>query len=311
MSSSVARSIFFYTDSRVLGGAENAMFMLLESLDRGALASRRCCSRRRPGPSRCRAGGGARGAGAARRADAAGARRGAPRVPALARLLRRERPDVFHAHMSSPVACKWGLAAAVLARVPAVLGTVQVGAYEPPDRSAYWQLRGAGARGRPLPRGLAGRSPPSWSSGFGWPAEKVEVVYNAVDVERFGVAGAAGPARAARRRATRPLVLTPARLDAQKGHAGAAGGGAAVPEAVFVLAGEGPERGALEALAGRARGRRPGPLPRPPRGRPAAARRLRRLRPALALRGLLAGGAGGDGGRDARSSARRSAAPTS
>ncbi len=48
--------------------------------------------------------------------------------------------------MSSPIACKWGLAAAVLARVPAVLGTVQVGAYEPPNRSAYWQLR-ALARG--------------------------------------------------------------------------------------------------------------------------------------------------------------------
>ncbi len=30
----MAQSIFFYTDSRVLGGAENAMFMLLESLDR-------------------------------------------------------------------------------------------------------------------------------------------------------------------------------------------------------------------------------------------------------------------------------------
>ena len=71
---------------------------------------------------------------------------------------------------------------------------------------------------------------------------------------------------------------------------------AEVPEALFALAGDGPERAALEARAERARGRRPGPLPRPPQGRPAAARRLRRLRPALALRGLLAGGAGGDGG---------------
>ena len=36
MSFNVARSIFFYTDSRVLGGAENAMFMLLAGLDRSA-----------------------------------------------------------------------------------------------------------------------------------------------------------------------------------------------------------------------------------------------------------------------------------
>ncbi|HEY8501953.1 MAG TPA: glycosyltransferase, partial [Solirubrobacterales bacterium] len=136
----MARSTFFYTDSRVLGGAENAMFMLLESLDRErwrptllleeapgteALATRAAALEVpvrliKPLPLGLR---------------------GARRVPALARLLRRERPDVFHAHMSSPVACKWGLAVALLARVPAVLGTVQVGEYEPPDRSAYWQLR--------------------------------------------------------------------------------------------------------------------------------------------------------------------------
>nr|MBA3865470.1 hypothetical protein [Solirubrobacterales bacterium] len=29
----MAQSIFFYTDSRLLGGAERAMFMLLEALD--------------------------------------------------------------------------------------------------------------------------------------------------------------------------------------------------------------------------------------------------------------------------------------
>jgi glycosyltransferase involved in cell wall biosynthesis len=243
----VARSIFFYTDSRVLGGAENAMFMLLESLDRGEweptlllddaagtepLAERAAALGvpvRRVGPLPL---------------GLAGARR----VPALARLLRRERPEVFHAHMSSPVACKWGLAAAILARVSAVLGTVQVGGYEPPDRSARWQLRALARRvdrylavSREIAAELVER--------LGWPEGKVEVVYNAVDVERVAVAAPPGLRERLGGGETRPLVLTPARLDAQKGHPVLLEAIAEVPEALFLLAGEGPEREALEARA--------------------------------------------------------------
>lgn len=245
----MARSIYFYTDSRVLGGAENAMFMLLGSLDRsewrptlllddvpGAeLLAERAAALEVPvrlvGPLPLGLG-------------------GARQVPALARLLRRERPDVFHAHMSSPVACKWGLAAAVAARVPAVLGTVQVGGYEPPNHSASWQLR-ALARGvdrylavsRDIARELVER--------LGWPEEKIEVVYNAVDVGRVEVAAPPGLREQLGGSETRPLVLTPARLDAQKGHDVLFEAIARVPDAVFVLAGEGPERERLEALAAR------------------------------------------------------------
>lgn len=174
---------------------------------------------------------------------------GAGRVPALARLLRRERPAVFHAHMSSPVACKWALAAAVLARVPAVLGTVQVGEYEPPDRSAYWQLR-ALARGVGRYLAVSRDIAAELVERLGWPAAKIEVVYNAVDAERVPVVAPPGLRRELRAEG-RPLVLTPARLDAQKGHATLFAAIAEVPDAVFVLAGEGPEREPLEALAGR------------------------------------------------------------
>ena len=170
---------------------------------------------------------------------------GAARVPAFARLLRRHRPDVFHAHMSSPVACKWGLAAALLARVPAVLGTVQVGAYEPPNRSAYWQLRALAcgvdrylAVSREIAAELVER--------LGWPAGKVEVAYNAVDVERVAVAAPPGLREQLGGSETRPLVLTPARLDAQKGHETLLEAIAEVPEALFLLAGEGPKRAELE-----------------------------------------------------------------
>lgn len=243
----MAQSVFFYTDSRVLGGAENAMFMLLESLDRAAWEPTLLLDDA-PEVEPLAERAAAIGVPVRQVAPMPLGLKGASRVPAFARFLRRHRPDVFHAHMTSPVACKWALAAAVLARVPAVLGTVQVGAYEPPDRSAYWQLRGL-ARGvdrylavsREIAAELVGR--------LGWPAEKVEVVYNAVDVERLAVAAPAGLREQLGGSETRPLVLTPARLDDQKGHETLLEAVAEVPEATFVLAGEGPKRAELEARA--------------------------------------------------------------
>jgi L-malate glycosyltransferase len=248
----VARSIFFYTDSNVLGGAEKAMFMLLESLlleslDRDEWRPTLLLDDR---------------PGAELLADRAAALQvpvrlvgplplglgGAREVPALARLLRRERPEVFHAHMASPVACKWGLAAAVAARVPAVLGTVQVGGYEPPDRPADWQLR-ALSRGvdryLAVSREIAGEL----TEQLGWPAAKVDVVYNAVDLARVRVEAPPSLREQLGGSETRPLVLTPARLDAQKGHDVLLEAIPQVPDAMFLLAGEGPERGRLETLA--------------------------------------------------------------
>jgi glycosyltransferase involved in cell wall biosynthesis len=243
----VAQSIFFYTDSRVLGGAENAMFMLLRSLDRSEWESTLLLEDDEAvAPLAARAA--ELGLTVRRIPPMPLGLGGARRVPALVRLLRRKRPDVFHAHMSSPVACKWGLAAAVAARVPAVLGTVQVGAYEPPNRSAYWQLRALARRvdryfavSREIAAELVGA--------LGWPAEKVEVLYNAVDVERTAVAPPPGLREQLGGSEIRPLVLTPARLNAQKGHEALLGAIAEVPEALFLLAGDGPERGRLEALA--------------------------------------------------------------
>jgi len=243
----VARSIFFYTDSCVLGGAENAMLMLLESLDRRQWQPTLLLDDR-PGAEVL-----------AERAAALGVPvrlvgplplglGGAREVPALVRLLRHERPEVFHAHMSSPVACKWGLTAAVAARVPAVLGTVQVGGYEPPDRSAFWQLRGL-ARGvdryLAVSREIAGELVEQ----LGWPATKIDVVYNAVDLARVEVEAPTGLRERLGGSETRPLVLTPARLDAQKGHDVLLEAITQVPDAMFLFAGEGPERGRLETLA--------------------------------------------------------------
>jgi L-malate glycosyltransferase len=242
----VARSIYHYTDSRVLGGAEHALLMLIGALDRNAWRTTLLLG-----------GGDAAALGEeARRLDA-GVRQiapmplgleGARRVPGLVRLLRAERPAVFHAHLSWPLAAKYALAAAVISRVPAVVATVQLIPQFEPGRSSLVQLR-ALAAGVDRYIAVSHDIATELIERFRWPASKVEVVHNAVEVERF-----AGPAPPGLReqltgKPDRPVVLTCARLHEQKGHRTLLRAATEVPEAVFALAGEGPERAALESLA--------------------------------------------------------------
>ncbi len=244
MNYTVAQSIFFYTDSRELGGAENAMLMLLETLDRS-------CWR----PTLLLDAGGEAEPLAERAASLdVPTRRVAPmplgltggrRALRLARQLRREQPALLHAHLSWPLAAKWALFAAVLARVPCV-ATVQLIPRMELDRSSFLQLRllarGVGryiAVSRAIASELRER--------FRWPAEKIEVIHNAVDSERFDVAASATLREKLRGGRELALVLTCARLDEQKGHTVLFRAAAEIPEARFVLAGDGPLRGELEA----------------------------------------------------------------
>jgi glycosyltransferase involved in cell wall biosynthesis len=244
----VARSIFFYTDSRVLGGAENAMFMLLAGLDRGAWEATLLLEEG-AGTEPLRERAAALGVPVLDVAPMPLGLAGARRLSGLRKMLRSHGPDVFHAHMSSPVACKWGLSAAVAARVPAVLGTVQVIADHTLDRSTMLQLRLL-ARGVDRYLAVSAAIAAELAGGYGWPAEKIAVVHNAVELERFG--GPAPPGlRAELGAAEAPLVLTAARLSDQKGHPVLLEAAARLPEAIFALAGEGPEEAALRRLAER------------------------------------------------------------
>jgi glycosyltransferase involved in cell wall biosynthesis len=76
-------------------------------------------------------------------------------------------------------------------------------------------------------------------------AEKIVVIPNAAAV----AARAAQPVPRAElaRNATAPIVLTIARLDAQKGISHLLDAAAAVPDVSFAIAGDGPDRAALEA----------------------------------------------------------------
>lgn len=244
----MARSIFYYTDSRELGGAELALLMLLAKLDRAAWAPTLLLDEV-PGAEPL-----------AERAARLGVPvrllppmplglAGARRAVGLARLLRRERPAVFHAHLSWPLAAKWGLAAAVAARLPTV-ATVHLVPRFQLERSSYWQLR-ALAVGVDRYLAVSHDIAAELAARFRWPAAKIEVVHNAVDVERFEK-----PPRPTLRAELsggheHPVVLTPARLDEQKGHTTLIRAAADVPDAVFALAGEGPLRGDLEAEVAR------------------------------------------------------------
>jgi glycosyltransferase involved in cell wall biosynthesis len=242
----VARSIFFYTDSRDLGGAEFALLMLIENLDPGWEPTLLVDDD--PGSRPLAERGEALGVRVRRVAPMplglAGARRGV----GLARMLHSERPEIFHAHLSWPLAAKWALAAAVLARLPTV-ATIQLIPEFRLERSSRLQLRALAAgvdRYIAVSRDVADEL----SERFGWPAAKIRVGYNAVEIDRFGGPPPAGLREQIGGDPERPLVLTPARLDEQKGLPVLLRAAADLPGVDFVLAGEGPERTSLEALAG-------------------------------------------------------------
>jgi len=238
------RTLCYFTDTTEFGGAEQSLLNLAAQLDRGRWQPR-LLYHPAPGlePLLC------------------GARKlelelcpvprlpeglvGARRVPALAARLRRWRPDVFHAHLIWPLACKFGLLAAILARVPAIVATEQVFVQFKLDRSIYLQQRLVAAgvgRYLPVSRDLARRL----RQRLPIPEHKLQVIYNGIPPETFQRGAAATPSQPGQRR---PVVLTVARLNSQKGLPYLVEAAAQVPEAQFWLAGDGPERGALEAQA--------------------------------------------------------------
>jgi hypothetical protein len=136
----VARSISFFADSHTFGGAEQSMLTLIQALDRSEWRPTLLLSESGVAPL------------LAERASALevpvrfvepmplGAV-GLRRMPAFAAMLARERPEVFHATLGSPLSAKFALTAAVLARVRAVVGTVQLVPPFPISQPSRVQLR--------------------------------------------------------------------------------------------------------------------------------------------------------------------------
>ncbi len=242
----MTRTVLYFTDSSSFGGAERVLLQLLEGLDR---------SRWRPVLAyHPEAGLSPLIEGATRlEVRLVEAPRlplgleGARRVPSFTAMLHAERPAVFHAHLSWPLACKWGLTAALLGRVPAVTATVHLWVQSPYTRAARiqqrWLAAGVGryiAVSRAISEKLV--------QVFHIPAHKLQVIHNAVDLGRYESRGGLQPPAELARCQKRPVVLTVARLDKQKGHTTLLEAAAQLPEAVFILVGDGPERAALQAI---------------------------------------------------------------
>ena len=84
---------------------------------------------------------------------------------------------------------------------------------------------------------------------FWLPSEKLEVVYNGVQLQQFNRAADARKRAALVGDTPRPVILSVARYSQQKGLNYLIEAAARVPQAMFLLAGEGPERQSLELQA--------------------------------------------------------------
>jgi glycosyltransferase involved in cell wall biosynthesis len=235
------RRVVHYVDSDIFGGTEEAALHLMSSLDHARWEP---VLLHHPDPGVARLVDGARRLGV-RTVVVPRVRRG-PRlagVPWLWRALYLERPALFHAHLTWPRACKQGVLAAWLARVPAVA-----------TAHLYVASR-LKCRTRPVLRllrriiAVSEEVRTRYARELRVPARRLAVVRNGITLPPS--IPAPDPALRADLVRGRPdyLVLTPARLNPQKGHEYILAAAALVPDATFVLAGDGPLRGELEARA--------------------------------------------------------------
>lgn len=162
--------------------------------------------------------------------------------------LRDVRPAIFHAHLNWPLACRAAVTAARLSGVPSVVATSHLYSSLDGVRFAWLKQRVQAAS---IDRYLAVSAEVKnrLCGDLRVAQSKVQVVRNGIRM----TSERAAPNAALRVELTgssdRPIVFTPARLHTQKGHRYLLEAATLVPDACFVLAGDGPERSALEQQA--------------------------------------------------------------
>jgi glycosyltransferase involved in cell wall biosynthesis len=246
----MTRTVFAYTDSEAFGGAEQALASLLTGLADSDEWRPTLLHSGGPGMEpllRLVASVGIPDRVVTAMPEGPGGAAGAVR---LARMLRVERPDVFHAHLTWPLGCKWALAAACAARVPAVLATAHAYVDIPIGLSRRLQIW---ALSRSVDRIIAvsddtGRR---FHASLGWPLARLMVIRNGIEADRF----VRPPDPVAREEledgSGRPIVLVPARLEAEKGHGDLLEAAQRLPGVRFVCVGDGTLREDLVGSADR------------------------------------------------------------
>ena len=242
-SAAVTRKVVHYLDTSVFGGMEQVILTLIESVDRSRfepILAHHADPDQRPLVT------GALELGAGswvlpRMTRATGLRH----LPDVVRTLRREKVDLFHAHLNWPLACHHGVLAATTARVPVVASEH---AFVPIPWRASILIERTIARFVDRYVAVSNAVARKLVETFAVRSHKVHVVYNGVPLERFRVP----PDEGLRRELTRGrdhLLLSIGRLDYQKGHEYLLRAAADVPTASVVIVGEGPARSSLEREA--------------------------------------------------------------
>ncbi|MEO6525567.1 MAG: glycosyltransferase family 4 protein [Gemmatimonadaceae bacterium] len=246
MITSALRTVAHYSDSEAFGGTERALLQLVADLDREKWRSV-LFHAAVPGAEQVALEARALGAIVHPVARVTRPMEGVSSLPSLAMSLRRARVAVFHAHQTWSLSCRYGIVAASIARVPAIVASMQLFIEMPPLAGIDLQYA---FLSRCLDRHIAvSRSVAARLRGrFHAPDAKMRVIPNAITLRLPVPPDQRLRAELAGDDST-PLVLTVARLDAQKGVGFLLDAAAALPEAAFVIAGDGPERAALEARA--------------------------------------------------------------
>jgi|SoiMethySBSTD1v2_1073268.scaffolds.fasta_scaffold468637_2 glycosyltransferase involved in cell wall biosynthesis len=243
----MTRTVVHVSDSCAYGGTEHTILQLIGGLDRTRWTPI-LLHQDEPGAHALRDGARALGVQSVAVRFRSG-RHGVTQIPQLASILRILAPRVVHAHLTEPLSCRFALLAAAWAGVPSVIATLQLFMEPRTARLPRLQHRVvAGAVDRYIAVSQHVRS--RLEHYLGVPATRIRVIYNAVAVDRFANCDDAPDPRPSRPGKS-PIVLTVARLDPQKGHTHLLEAAATLPGVVFLLAGSGSERAALEGQARR------------------------------------------------------------
>lgn len=166
----------------------------------------------------------------------------------FARELHAVKPSIFHAHLGWALACRHGLCSAKLSRVPAIVATQHLSSPVGGERFGWMKKRIQTAT---IDRYTAVSDEVKKHLGqhLNVPEVKIRVVYNGIRVGRFESSVDYALRYELSQGNHFPIVFTPARLHKQKGHVFLLQAATAVPNALFVFAGDGPERDCLMELA--------------------------------------------------------------
>lgn len=244
----MSNKVLFFTDSLTFGGVEKVILQLIEGLDPDLWQPVLICH-----PSQDLL-------PLIQKADQLGVRKieipemplGQKGVRKMARLLGvlcNERPEIFHAHLSWPLACKWGLVAAILALVPGLVITEHLFLQIPYSKAARLQQRLIAVRAAKYIADSHAIAD-NLLRVFGIPGHKIRVIHNGVDPANFQNYICPPELDRLSQDLGKPIILAVARLHEQKGLGYLIEAAKDVPEAIFAIVGDGPERFALEQRVG-------------------------------------------------------------